>query len=468
MTHPLPAETGRSATGTGSAPDPLVAFPEGFRWGAATAAYQIEGAAAEDGRGMSVWDTFSRVPGRTANGDTGDVACDHYHRYAEDLDLMQELGLGTYRFSISWPRIQPDGRGPVNRRGLDFYRRLIEGLLQRGISPAATLYHWDLPQRLQDQGGWVNRDCAQWFADYAEIMFGEFGDLVDTWFTVNEPKTVAGAGYLNGDHAPGIRDRDLGAVVVHHLLLAHGRAVQAFRASDAPAGRRIGPALNLSPVYPAGPAHESDLAAVHLADGLENRLFLDPIFRGEYPEDLLAELPETAPFRRAVQDGDLTIISAPVDLLGVQYYTPVYAGPGGESVTLRPTSFAGWQQIHPDGLYDLLVRIRRDYGDISMMITENGIPDGLPLDSDRVSDGERIDFLRDHLLAAHRAIQDGVRLEGYYLWSLLDNFEWSRGYTERWGIVHVEWETGRRVLKDSARWYRDVVTQNAVAAPLTR
>ena len=483
--------------------DGLLAFPDGFRWGAATSAYQIEGAADEDGRGASIWDTFSRTPGRTSGGDTGDVACDHYHRYVEDLDLMASLGLQSYRFSISWPRVQPDGRGAVNPRGLDFYRRLVDGLRDRGISPMATLYHWDLPQRLQDEGGWENRDCTAWFADYAEIMFRTLGDGVDAWLTVNEPKTVVQAGYLHGIHPPGLRDLRASSVVAHHLLLGHGRAVQAFRAS-CPSGRaghryRIGPAFNLAPVYPAdasgetttdasafstsepdgvvgaaatggtGPAgdgsdgYPASLAdAVRLADLWENRLYLDPVLTGRYPEDLAEALDGGSSLPEVVRDGDLAVISSPVDLLGVQYYNPVYVDARGNHVRMRPTSPAGWQQIHPEGLYDLLVRIRRDYGDIPLSITENGLPDEARPVDDRVDDAVRIAFLTDHLAAAHRAIRAGVPLESYHLWSLLDNFEWSAGYSQRWGIVHVDRETGRRLPKASAHWYRQVIAENGV------
>ncbi|WFF00285.1 GH1 family beta-glucosidase [Micromonospora sp. WMMD964] len=430
-------------------------FPEDFGWGAATSAYQIEGAAKEDGRGESVWDTFSRVPGRTRNGDTGDVAIDHYHRYAEDLDLMRDLGLRSYRFSISWPRIQPDGTGTPNQRGLDFYRRLLDGLHERGITPMATLFHWDLPQALQDAGGWESRDTAHRFADYADLVFRALGDRVPAWLTINEPKTVVQNGYLTGHHAPGRQDPDAAYLVAHHLQLAHGLAVAALRAGGSDS--RIGPALNLHPCYAADDSPQA-AAAAHLYDGYENRLYLDSILRGSYPEDVLADLGPGSRMVQGIRDGDLAIISAPVDLLAVQYYTPIYVTADGGTEHRWVTSEAAWQQIYPEGLYDLLTRVTRDYGPIPLTITENGLPtpDTLAAD-DTVQDTGRISFLRDHLAAAHRAIADGVPLESFHVWSLLDNFEWDAGYDQRWGLVYVDYATQRRVPKSSAAWYRSVI-----------
>ncbi|MEV4498101.1 GH1 family beta-glucosidase [Micromonospora arborensis] len=431
-------------------------FPDNFGWGAATSAYQIEGAAKEDGRGESVWDTFSRVPGRTRNGDTGDVAADHYHRYAEDLDLMRDLGLRSYRFSISWPRIQPDGTGAPNQRGLDFYRRLLDGLHERGIAPMATLFHWDLPQALQDAGGWESRDTAYRFADYADLLFGALGDRVPAWLTINEPKTVVQNGYLTGHHAPGRQDPDAAYLVAHHLQLAHGLAVGALRASGSDS--RIGPALNLHPCYPADDSPQA-AAAARLYDSYENRLYLDSLLRGSYPEDLLADLGPQSRMVQGVRDGDLAIISAPIDLLAVQYYTPIYVTADGGTERRWPTSEAEWQQIYPRGMYDLLTRVTRDYGPIPLTITENGLPtpDTLAPD-DTVHDAARISFLRDHLTAAHQAIAAGVPLESFHVWSLLDNFEWDAGYDQRWGLVYVDYPTQRRVLKSSATWYRSVIT----------
>jgi beta-glucosidase len=434
-------------------------FPPGFVWGAATSAYQIEGAAAQDGRGPSIWDTFSHRPGTIVDGSNGDVACDHYHRFATDLDLMRDLGIRSYRFSLSWSRILPTGRGAVNPQGLDFYKRLVDGLHARDIAPVATLFHWDLPQPLQDEGGWENRDCASWFADYAEVAFRELGASVPTWLTINEPKTIVQVGYTYGAMAPGKRDRNAAAVAAHHLALAHGQAVAAFRAAGT--GGRIGPALNLAPAYPA---YDGADARAALADGYENRLYLDPILRGSYPTDaseFLGAGPWTA-LEAAIHDGDLAVIGAPIDVLGVNYYGPVFIDVDGTYVTMMPTSIAEWEQIYPDGLYDILVRLTHDYTDRPLLITENGIPNAgtvVPVDG-AVEDPERIEYVRDHLAAAHRAIAAGARLEGYHVWSLLDNFEWAQGYTQRWGIVHVDFATQQRTPKASAYWYRDVIAGN--------
>jgi beta-glucosidase len=451
-----PASTTRPRDAAGAAGS---RFPDGFVWGAATSAYQIEGAVKEDGRGQSIWDTFSHTPGAIRDGSSGDVAADHYHRYRQDLDLMKELGLGSYRFSISWPRILPDGSGRPNQRGIDFYRRLVEGLHQRGIRPVATLFHWDLPQALQDRGGFEAREVAQRFADYAEVVFRGLGDAVPTWLTINEPKTFVEVGHIFGAHAPGKQDRAAAYVVAHHLLLAHGLAVQALRASG---GGRIGPALNLMPVYPADDTPEARQAVV-LRDGYENRLYLDPVLRGSYPRDVLADIDRVSPMRSMIRDGDLKAISSPVDVLGVQYYNPVFVDSGGQRVYKRPRSQATWQEVYPEGMYDILVRLKRDYGDLPLVITENGIPTrSRPDAGGRVDDADRIRFLRDHFRAAHRAIQQGVRLEAYHVWSLLDNFEWAEGYTQRWGMVYVDYGDQRRIPKQSALWYRDVIRANGL------
>lgn len=445
--------------------EPVAAFPAGFVWGVATSAYQIEGAVHEDERGVSIWDTFSHAPGHVADGSNGDVACDHYHRYVTDLDLMKSLGVRSYRFSIAWPRIIPEGTGTANPKGLDFYKRLLDGLHQRGIAPVATLFHWDLPQILQDKGGWENRDCAKWFAEYADALFRSLGDTVPTWLTINEPKTIVQVGYTYGGMAPGKTDPVAAAVTQHHLALAHGLAVQAYGAS----GRsgRIGPALNLAPAYAAqassgGDAHK---AAV-LADGVENRAYLDPIFRGSYPADVLTNLApdaRTALFL-AMRPGDMKTISSKVDLLGVNYYNPVYVDGRGQYLTVKPTSVAGWEQIQPDALTDLLTRLRREYGNPPVMITENGIPDrgDIPVVGGTVDDQARIDYLHSHLVATRNAITAGAKVEGYHAWSLLDNFEWAQGYTQRWGLVYVDFHSQRRIPKRSAGWYRDVIARNGV------
>jgi beta-glucosidase len=452
---PTPTTTTESAPASGS-----LRFPDGFVWGASTSAYQIEGAAKEDGRGLSIWDTFSHTPGKTRGGQTGDVAADHYHRWAQDLDLMKQLGLGGYRFSISWPRILPEGTGRANQKGIDFYARLIDGLHERGIAPMVTLFHWDLPQALQDRGGWVNRECASWFAHYADVVFRALGDAVPTWLTLNEPKTVVDVAYRYGVHAPGLHSDHDAYIAAHHLLLGHGLAVQALRATGAKA--RIGPALNLAPAYPEDETDDSAKVAARLADGYENRLYLDPVLKGSYPADVLDSIDSRSPMRSKIRDGDLKIISSPVDILAIQYYNPVFVSASGEYVTKLATSDAPWQQIYPTGLYDLLTRLRREYGDIPITITENGRPCADSVVNGKVDDPERIAFLRDHLTAAHKAISEGVRLESYHLWSLMDNFEWAEGYAQRWGITYVDYDTQQRIPKSSANWYRDVIARNAV------
>ena len=409
--------SGDGADGAGSPPPvrdfPVpqsgLPFPVDFHWGAATSAYQVEGAVGADGRGPSVWDTFSHTPGRISDGSTGDVATDHYHRYRQDVALMAALGLQSYRFSIAWPRVMPSGTGPVNQAGLDFYRRLTEELLAHDIAPVATLYHWDLPQALQDRGGWLARDCASWFADYAAAVTDALGDRVPTWLTINEPKTIVQLGYEQGLMPPAERDEAHAVVAAHHLLLGHGLAVQAARA-----GRhrvRVAPALNLAPAYPARPGDAGDRAAATLADGMENRLYLDPVLTGRYPADVVAAFERAGAgdaFHSAVRDGDLRVIASPVDLVAVHYYNPVFVRDGGDYVTLLPTTEASWQQVYPQGMYDVLTRVARDYGNPAMVITENGRPTSDIVDphtvddAGRMLDTDRISFLRDHLAAAHR------------------------------------------------------------------
>jgi len=428
-------------------------FANGFVWGAATSAYQIEGATTEDGRGMSVWDSFAATPGKVHNGETGDPGIDHYNRYIEDLDLMSDLGLHSYRFSIAWPRIQPSGSGAANQKGLDFYRRLVDGLVERGIRPMATLFHWDLPQELHDKGGWENRDTANRFADYASIVFDALH--VRDWLTINEPKTVVDCGHREGQHAPGYTDDARAFVACHHLLLAHGLAAQALHAQHP--GRRIGPALNLHPTYPADDSPEAAQAA-RFRDGLENRLYLDPIFKGFYPEDTLEWISERSPMREHILEGDLATISEPIDVLGVQYYTPIFVDASGERVFLQPRAQAEWLEIYPEGFHDILVRVKQDYAEVPIVITENGLATtDEPGPDSRVRDQGRIAYLREHLAALHRAIKAGVRVEGYHVWSMFDNFEWAEGYSQRFGIVHVDFETQKRIFKDSALWYRDVI-----------
>ncbi|MEV8507306.1 GH1 family beta-glucosidase [Actinoplanes sp. NPDC051475] len=450
-----------------------VHFPDGFIWGAATASYQIEGAVREDGRGPSIWDTFSRTPGRVYSGHTGDVACDHYHRYVEDVAMMADLGLGSYRYSVAWPRIQPDGTGPVNTRGLDFYDRLTDELIGKGINPVVTLYHWDLPQTLQDRGGWTVRETAEAFAEYAAIVHARLGDRVRTWTTLNEPWCSAYLGYGSGRHAPGVQDPAAAFRVVHHLLLGHGLAARALRSAGA---QSVSITLNPAAVSPLDPQNPADAAAARIVDGLHNRIFLDPLLRGAYPEDMREHMARFTDLSH-IREGDEAIINAPIDVLGINFYTPTYVSakpgqpaspenPGTEGIAFRapvgPITDIGWQ-IEPAALTRLLDRIHADYG-VPMMITENGAayPDGPSDGTGAVHDSDRIDYLDGHLRACLEAISHGVDLRGYFAWSLMDNFEWAEGYKMRFGIVHVDYTTQQRVLKDSAEWYREVIRRNGL------
>jgi len=442
-------------------------FPEGFLWGAATAAYQIEGGFDEDGKGESIWDRFSHTPGKILNGDTGDVACDHYHRYLEDVKIMRDLKLKAYRFSVSWPRVFPEGRGKPNPKGLDFYRRLSDALIAAGIKPVVTLYHWDLPQALQDKGGWPNRDTADYFADYAAYMFDKLGDCVELWITHNEPWVVSMLGYGSGIHAPGIKDMSAALKAAHNLLLSHGKAVRIFR-EIVSRGSKIGITLNLSPVHPASES-ESDIEAARRFDGHLNRWFLDPVLKGKYPGDLW-ELYERTIGLPHVEDDDLDVIGTPIDFLGVNYYTRAVIRAGEADEPLRATRVApssnftemGWE-IYPEGIYELLIRIHRDYNEPLVYITENGAAFKDVVDEEGgVKDDERIKYLQDHLIRLHRAIQDGVKVGGYFVWSLMDNFEWAYGYTKRFGLLYIDYTTQRRIWKKSALWYRDVIERNGV------
>ena len=435
-------------------------FPPDFRWGTATAAYQIEGAVNEDGRGRSIWDAFSHTPNKTWHGDTGDLACDHYHRYREDVDLMRQLGVGHYRFSVAWPRIYPTGGGTLNIDGVAFYDRLLDTLLAAGIRPVVTLYHWDLPQALEERGGWRNRDTVYYFRDYAGRMFEQFGDRIDTWITHNEPWCTAVLGHLLGQHAPGIQDPAQAGVVAHHLLLSHGLSVQAYRSQRA--GGQIGITLNLSAVYPASDRPE-DLAARDRMDTILNRSFLDPIFLGNYPSGLNEMLGSAG---EAVRGDDMAQIGSPLDFLGVNYYTYQVVAhdadqtelAGVKDVTPRDeVTDMGWP-VGPAGLTDLLRRVHGQYTRIPLMVTENGAAYPDQLVDDRVRDSARISYLKRHIGALGDALDSGVDLRGYYVWSLLDNFEWSFGYSKRFGLVYVDYDAGqRRLPKDSAWWYRDFI-----------
>ena len=440
----------------------LPRFPEGFLWGASTSAYQIEGAVTADGRGPSIWDTFSHTEGRTKDGDTGDVAADHYHRWPEDVGLLAELGANAYRFSIAWPRIQPTGSGPANPRGLDFYDRLVDGLAERGIKPLPTLFHWDLPQALEDEGGWLNREIAYRFAEYTALVADRLGDRVKLWITLNEPFIHMSLGYALGMHAPG-RTLGLDALpVAHHQLLAHGLAAAQLRER----GLGVMIANNCTPVRPATEA-EHDVAAAGIYDAVHNRLFNDPLLLGTYP-DLSALGPEAYP--SFIEDDDLKVIGAPLDGLGINYYNPSVVGyvdpadNGGLPFTLNqiegvPTTAFGWPVV-PDGLRELLVGLRGSYGSAlpPVYITENGCSTNDVLTHEgRVHDNERIDFLTGHLGALREAMAAGVDVRGYLTWSLIDNYEWAEGFSQRFGLVHVDFQTQRRTPKDSFYWLRDEI-----------
>jgi beta-glucosidase len=464
------------------APDALT-FPPGFVLGAATAAYQIEGAVAEDGRTASIWDTFSHTPGRVLAGDTGDVACDHYHRYRDDVALMARLGLGAYRFSVSWSRVQPGGSGPLNQAGVDFYRRLTDELNDQGIVPWLTLYHWDLPQELEDAGGWPNRDTAYRFADYAERLHGALGDRVSRWCTLNEPWCSSFLGYGSGEHAPGRRERELTVPAAHHLLLGHGLAVQAMR--QAGGTSELGVTLNLYAMAPASERPE-DVDAARRIDGLANRFFLDPVLLGRYPADVIEDLRELNDFS-CVRDGDLDLIKAPLDVLGINYYSRyVVASPGPDSQLADgwrdapspwpasehirfldrglPVTAMGWE-IDAPGLVEVLRRVHDEYPELPLYVTENGAAFDDVLDGDgQVDDASRVAFIDSHLRACHQAISEGIPVKGYFAWSLLDNFEWAWGYTKRFGMVYVDYQSQRRIPKASAAWYAEVTRRNGLAA----
>jgi beta-glucosidase len=431
-------------------------FPSDFVWGAATASYQIEGAAHEDGRGESVWDRFCATPGKVRGGDNGDVACDFYHRYRDDVKLMKELGIDAFRFSVAWPRVLPQGRGTVNEAGLDFYDRLVDELLANDIEPFVTLFHWDTPQALEDVGGWRERATAEAFVEYAEAVAGRLGNRVRHWITHNEPWVYAWIGNAWGMHAPGRTNEADAVATAHHLLLSHGWAVDAIRrvASDA----RVGITLNLAQVYPATDTPE-DEAAAYRRDGEDNRWFLDPIFRGSYPADLLERNELVAPHLR---DGDLEAASVPLDFLGINNYSRfiVAAGPDGPKTVGNPDAQhtdMGWE-VYPDGLHDVLVRVARDYEPAAIYITENGaaFPD-VRVHDGAVHDVERTAYLESYIGAVGRAIAGGAPVRGYFVWSLLDNFEWAFGYAKRFGIVYVDFPTLERGPKDSFYWYRDLI-----------
>jgi beta-glucosidase len=455
----------------------MARFPEGFLWGTATASYQVEGAVDEDGRGPSIWDTFSHTPGKVYRGDTGDIACDQYHRLEEDLDLMVDLGVRAYRFSVAWPRIQPEGSGPANQKGLDYYRRLVDGLRSRSIEPMLTLYHWDLPQALEDRGGWSSRETSGRFAEYAGIVYEALSDSVRFWITLNEPWVSAWMGYGTGVHAPGVKDVSKALAATHHLLLGHGLALENLRSLGGE-DNQLGITLNLSDVRPAT-EDAADIEAARRVDGNANRLYLDPLFRRSYPEDMLEHYRSESDFA-FIREGDLGKISQPPDFLGVNYYFRNTVVDGRrrselatamrfadlDAATVLPegveTTAMGWP-VEADGLTELLLRLHREYTRVPIYITENGRAVYDYVDPEGgVDDEERVAFLDAHFRAAHAAIEQGVDLRGYMVWSLLDNFEWAEGYSKRFGIVFVDYGTQRRIPKMSARWYREVIGRNGL------
>ncbi len=451
------------------------AFPAGFRWGTATAAYQIEGSTTADGRGPSIWDTFTARPGRVLDGATGDPACDHYRRYEQDVGLLSELGLPYYRFSVAWSRVMPDGR-TIEPRGLAFYDRLVDTLLERGITPMLTLYHWDLPQALQDEGGWPHRDLPDRFADYTRTVHKVLGDRVRRWTTINEPFCSAFIGYGNGDHAPGIRDAGTALVAAHHLLLAHGQAAQALRA-DGGDEQEVSIVLNFAPVLTDvdDAAHRE---AARKFDFLHNRFFLDPLLGHGYPTELLADLAHLGTLEPAIADGDLEIIAQPLDVLGVNYYAPVRVVPlddpeavsncplpGLRGMDVRPPrgelTSLGWEQ-RPKSFTELLLWLRDHCPGLPLVIAENGAAFEDEVVDGRVHDVKRVRYFAEHLAAVHDAIERGADVRGYLAWSLLDNFEWAMGYTRRFGLVHVDFATQERVVKDSGRFFAEVVARNGL------
>ena len=446
-----------------------IEFPHDFLWGVATAAYQIEGAWQADGKGESIWDRFAHTAGKIGDGSNGDVACDHYHRWADDIRLMQSLNMQAYRFSLSWPRILPEGRGRVNQAGLDFYSRLVDGLLAANILPFISLYHWDLPQALQDQGGWPQRSTAEAFVEYADLVTRRLGDRVRHWITHNEPWCISFLSHQLGEHAPGWHDWPAALRVAHHILLSHGWAVPVIRRNSP--GAEGGLALNFDPADPPPPV-EADVQAARRREGYFSRWFLDPLYGRHYPADMVAEyvaagfLPTALDF---VADGDLSAIASQTDFLGVNYYTRTIVRDEQATNNLPQTVFAappaahtemGWE-VYPLGLYKLLNRLHFEYQVPKLYVTENGCSysDG-PDANGRVVDQRRLAYLRDHFAAVQRARQNGVPLAGFFVWSLMDNFEWAKGYTQRFGLVWVDYKTQQRIPKESALWYREIIANN--------
>lgn len=438
----------------------MATFPQGFTWGTATASYQIEGAVKEDGRGVSIWDTFSATPGNVYNGNTGEIACDHYHRWREDIDLMRQLNTNAYRFSIAWSRIFPTGRGQVNQKGLDFYSRLVDGLLAVGITPYVTIYHWDLPQALQDEDGWLRRGIIDDYVAYVDTLTRALGDRVKHWITFNEPWVFTWLGYVMGIHAPGYKSENPAPALIatHHAYLAHGSAVPVIRQNSADA--QVGITLNLTPSDPAS-AKPTDLDATARFDGFFNRWYLDPLFRGHYPADMVALYEPYAP---EIRPGEMQRIHVPLDFLGINYYTRAVIADDAQNALIRTRqekpegeyTEMGWE-VYPDGLYTLLKRVHSDYSPRAIYITENGAAFADQLTPDgQIHDERRTAYLKSHFEAAARAIDDGVPLKGYFVWSLMDNFEWAEGFSKRFGLYYVDYTTQKRILKDSGRYFMNV------------
>ncbi|WP_151737591.1 GH1 family beta-glucosidase [Paenibacillus tengchongensis] len=442
-----------------------ITFPRDFVWGAATAAYQIEGAYEEDGRGLSIWDTFARVPGKVWNGDNGDTACDSYHRYREDIALMKELGIKAYRFSIAWPRIYPQGTGEVNPRGIQYYHDFVDTLIENGIEPVCTLYHWDLPQALEERGGWRSRETIDAFARYSETLFREYGGKIKHWYTINEPWCASFLSHYYGEHAPGDKDLQTAVNVAHHLLVAHGRAVRAFR--ELGAEGLIGYAPNATWMEPYSNRAE-DRAACERQNGWFIEWFMDPVFKGEYPA-FLVEWFKQAGAELHIENGDMELISERIDMLGLNYYNGSVArfDDNGGLMQIRTVDVGyehtdiGWP-IYPQGFYNVLNRIRGLYGDIPVYITENGACYNDEPEAGAVADQKRIDYIHKHLIQLDRAILSGIPVKGYFSWSLMDNFEWAYGYSMRFGLIHVDYKTLARTPKDSYYWYQDVIARGGI------
>ena len=439
-------------------------FPKNFVWGAATASYQIEGAVHEDGRGESIWDRFSHTLGKTYNGDNGDVACDHYHRWRDDLDLMKQLGLPAYRFSIAWPRILPNarilpnGRGQVNEKGLAFYDQLVDALLAANIQPYVTLYHWDLPQMLEDDGGWLNRDIVNAFVEYTQVVVKRLGDRVKQWSTHNEPFCTAFLGYRYGVHAPGLSDEGQSLQAAHHVLLSHGLATQAIRALQPDA--QVGIVLNLWTVETLTDTSD-DRAFADLQWQKDCGWYLDPVLRGQYPAQAWAAYEAKVP---AIQPDDLKVIAQPLDYLGLNYYMrALYDGPRRAPKLLDAEYTEMDWEVHAPGLYRLLTKLQREYPAVPIYITENGAAFKDTVEDGAVHDPRRVNYLREHIVACRQAINDGVDLRGYFAWSLLDNFEWAHGYSKRFGLTYVDYATQQRIPKDSFEFYREVIKRNGLA-----